>query len=79
MAFPELAQLDRYRLRQDLTFAELAAAMERADLPIPAATLFYLLRRMPPGAHPTERTRHKIQTFLSKVRPRRRRRSSAAA
>ena len=41
MAFPELAELDAYRLDHDLTWAQLAAEMARADLPMSPRTLHY--------------------------------------
>jgi hypothetical protein len=66
MAFPELAELDAYRLDHDLTWAQLAAEMAKADLPMSPRTLHYLVKRAPVDAKPLDRTLHKIRVFLAK-------------
>jgi hypothetical protein len=71
MACPEVAELDAYRLDHDLTWAQLAAEMARADLPMSPRTLHYLVKRAPPEARPLDRTLHKIRVFLAKRHARR--------
>jgi hypothetical protein len=85
MPLPECAALDQYRLEKDWTFDELAAAMSRAKLGIPARTLNYLLRS-PGSIRPLDRTLFKIRKYLKRAQAadarrateRRRRRTAAA-
>lgn len=64
---PELVELNRIRLDEDLTFSELATRIGLKD----ASSLNRLLRE---GRQPQERTLYKIRRFLtSRGKPRRRR------
>jgi hypothetical protein len=66
MAFPELAELDAYRLDHDLTWDQLAQEMAKADLPMSPRTLHHLVKRAHPDTKPLDRTLHKIRVFLAK-------------
>jgi transcriptional regulator with XRE-family HTH domain len=68
----ELAELNRIRLDEDLTYEQLADATG-----IERTTLIRLLRS--PNREPFDRTLHKVRRYLeTRDKPRRRQRASAA-
>ena len=76
----EFAQLDAYRLRNNLTWNELAEQMTRVTkTPVKSRTLHYLLMRLPPNARPLDRTMFTLRKFLVYARGLETRRRRAAA
>ena len=68
---PDLLRLAAYRLEQDLSFEELAAAITAAGYPMrPRALHLILTNRV--ATTPRERTLYKIRQFLATTRGRKR-------
>lgn len=74
----ELQRIDRYRLKNDLTWVELAEEMRRAGFPVSFSTLHHHVKGAP-EQEMHERTLLRIRKFLRRVTPRRRSRVLSAA
>lgn len=72
-----LQRLADYRLDRDLTFAALAAEMQKAGYPVPERALHRILTRKLATA-PRERTVYKITQFVARRCSRKARRRTAA-
>lgn len=68
---PEITELNRIRLDEDLTFSELAALVGLKD----GSSLHRLIRE---GRQPQERTLFRIRKFIASKRARRPRKGRAA-
>jgi len=64
---PEFAELESYRLANDWTWDQLAAAMAKHDLSMSPRTLHYLVKSAPANSKPLDRTLHKVRTFLQRT------------
>jgi hypothetical protein len=77
--FPEMAELEAYRLDRDWSWIKLSEAMAKRGVKMSPRTLYHLLKRAHPDERPHDRTLHKIRLYLKRTEAERRRFAERAA